>query len=99
MTRKPHLTAQEHAELGATLAAVRDELQARFVQVANAYPHAAPQVRHLDKALKALESARSALDSALAIEHSDAFDTRTYYPGQHGRPRLVVEHDIEAGPQ
>jgi len=94
MPRKTPLTPGEHAELGATLAAIRDELLRRSVRVANAYPANAPQVRHLNKALDALESTRSALDSALPREHPGAFDTHTYYPGEV-RPRLSVHRDQE----
>jgi len=94
MPRKTPLTPDEHAELGATLAAIRDELLARSVRVANAYPKTAPQVTHLNKALAAVDSARAALDSALAREHPGAFDTHTYYPGEV-RPRLSVHRDQE----
>lgn len=94
MARKTPLTPDEHAELGAALAAIRDDLLRRSVRVAGAYPTNAPQVRHLNKALDALDSARSALDSALARDHPGAFDTHTYYPGE-ARPRLAVRHDPE----
>jgi len=90
MTRKTPLTAQEHADLGAALAAIRDELLRRSVQVANAYPKTAPQATHLDKAVKAVDSARCDLDNALARDHPDAFDTHTYYPDQEDRARVLA---------
>ena len=86
---KSRLTPEDHADLGATLAAIRNELLHRAVQVTNAYPKTEPQVRHLNNAVDALDSARSALDNALARDYPNAFDPETYYP-QDDRGRLVV---------
>jgi hypothetical protein len=77
---KPGLTPREHAELGRVLADIHRELVRREIQVANAYPRTSPQVRRLEAATEALGSARAALDSALAREHPDQFQTDTYYP-------------------
>lgn len=86
---KSRLTPKEHADLGATLAAIHDELVHRAVQVANAYPRTEPQVRHLNNAVDAVERARCALDNALARDYPDDFATSVYYP-HDDRARLVL---------
>lgn len=89
---KSRLTPEDHADLGATLAAIRDELLQRAVQVANAYPKTAPQIRHLNSAVEALDQARSDLDNALARDYPDEFAPSVYYP-QDDRGRLVLRRD------
>ena len=89
---KPRLTPEDHADLGAVLAAIRAELLQRAVQVANAYPKTEPQATHLNNAVDALDSARSALDSVLARDYPDAFDSETYYP-QDDRGRLELRRN------
>lgn len=81
MARKPGLTRQQHIQLGAELAALRDEVQNRYVTVANAYPKTSRQSATLKKALDALDTARCALDNALALEDPDGFEPSVYYPG------------------
>jgi hypothetical protein len=88
MARKPGLTQQQHVQLGGELAALRDEVQTRFVTVANAYPKTAKQTLELRKALSALDAARCALDNALAREDWDGFEPRVYYPGDD-RPTIA----------
>lgn len=87
---KPRFTPEEHAEVGQVLAAIRDELVRRHVQVANAYPRTSPAPRALVKALNALEEARSALDSALFQEHPEVAQPSVYYPSQEDRGSVVI---------
>ncbi|HBF84961.1 MAG TPA: hypothetical protein DD420_35045 [Streptomyces sp.] len=83
MTSKPKLTADEHADLGKRLAAVRNELQVLEVQLGNAYPRSGPQAapaRNLEKARKAIDKARCDLENALFHEHPEQAQTTVYYP-------------------
>ncbi|MFJ8934211.1 hypothetical protein ACIRL0_00615 [Streptomyces sp. NPDC102365] len=85
---KPRLTHDQHTSLGRTLAAIRDELTHRTTQLANTYPQTGPEAlpaRKLRAAASALDSARSALDSALFREHPDQAETTVYYPHPEDR--------------
>ena len=90
---KPRPTPAEHAELGSALAALRDEVQRRHVQVAHAYPQSSPQAVQLKRALESLDSARSALDDALCREDPEGFDGKVYYPGADNRARVEFRTD------
>jgi hypothetical protein len=88
MTKKPRLTHEQHVDLGRALFRMHDELTLRYVEVANVYPRSGPEsvaAKKLHVALQALRQARSALDSALFIEHSDVAEATVYYPGSEGR--------------
>lgn len=77
---KPGLSLLEHADLGQVLADIARELVRRDCQVANAYPRGSVQARKLSAATEALNTARAALDSALAQEHPNEFSPEVYYP-------------------
>lgn len=85
---KPRLTHGQHADIGRTLAAIRDELTHRTGQLKNAYPQTGPEAlpaRKVTAATRALDEARSALDSALFREHPDTAETTVYYPHPEDR--------------
>jgi len=96
---KPRLTVAEHAELGAVLAGISDELTRRYCQIANAYPPAAPQVKYLDSACTQLNAVRNFLDNALADEHPAEFDRvpAVYYPAKQNRARIVCGEPAREG--
>lgn len=80
---KPGLTMEEHQDLGLSLAHVRDELQKRIIQLANAYPQAGPEAvpeELLKEALKTLESVRYELDKIMCDEYPDDDTQDAYYP-------------------
>ena len=80
---KPKLTFEQHVDMGRALESVRNELQRRHVQLANAYPRSGPEggpAKKLEAAFKAVNEARSELDSALFREHPDEAETTVYYP-------------------
>jgi hypothetical protein len=82
MTKKTPLTFEQHEELGRTLEQIRNALQTRYVQVANAYPQTGPNsvaVRKLKSALADVNEARSALDSAVFREYPEQAETTVYY--------------------
>ena len=88
---KPRLTLEEHDDLGRTLAGIRDELNRRVTQLANAYPRTGPEAvpfMKLRAALEELESARCALDNAVFREHPNTAETTVYYP--HPEDRSVI---------
>lgn len=78
---KPRFTPEQHHEIGRQLKSLRDGVLDALVQVHHAYPKTGPEAKALTLALRKLDSARCALDSAFCNEHRDAFSTRAYYPG------------------
>lgn len=85
---KPRLSLEEHEELGATLAAIHDELVHRVTQLSNAYPRSGLEgapYRKLKAAEEALNQARAELDHALFREYPRTGDTTTYYPHPEDR--------------
>lgn len=97
MATKSRPTLDQHAELGRTLAGLRDELQHRVTQLRNAYPQTGPEAlpaRKLTEACKAIDEARDLLENALYREHPQEAATHVYYPQlQH---RAIVT-DLVAG--
>lgn len=90
---KPKLTHDEHAEMGLTLASIRDELLHRSVQLANAYPQSGPPAlpaKKLDAAIRAIDEARSELENALFREHPETAQTTVYYPHSEDRVRAPI---------
>ncbi|MFE7837447.1 hypothetical protein ACFU53_15835 [Streptomyces sp. NPDC057474] len=88
MTKKPRFTHDEHADMGRTLAAIRDELTRRSVQLKGAYPRSGPDATPAQKladAARAIDQARSALEGALFREHPDTAETTVYYPHPEDR--------------
>ncbi|NGO43787.1 hypothetical protein [Streptomyces ureilyticus] len=88
MTKKPRFTHDEHADMGRTLAAIRDELTRRSVQLKGAYPRSgleAAPAQKLDDAVRAIDQARHTLDSTLFREHPDTAETTVYYPHPEDR--------------
>ncbi|MBT2401509.1 hypothetical protein [Streptomyces sp. ISL-100] len=91
MTKKPKLTVEEHASIGARLAGIRDELTTLYVELANAYPQSGPEAapaRKAEKALKSIDDARSDLENALYWEHPEQAATTTYYPHREDRAQV-----------
>jgi hypothetical protein len=78
------LTIEEHRELGAELKTVRSVLMKRSVQVGNTYGVTAKTHRRIDKALRALEGAKSELENQLFLDHPKEATHGVYYEG--GRP-------------
>jgi hypothetical protein len=90
---KPRLTQAEHIDLGRTLAGIHDELVRRTVQLKNTYPQTGPEAlpaRELAAAIRALNEARSALDTAAFREHPGTAATTDYYPHPEGRATVQV---------
>lgn len=91
MATKTRLTPDDHTDMGRTLAAIRDELIHRRVRLENAYPRTGTSglpARKLAAAARALDEARSVLDSALFREHPDTAETTVYYPHPEDRPPI-----------
>lgn len=85
---KPRLTHDEHADLGRALAGIRDELNRRVAQLGNAYPQTGPESKPRQKvaeAVRAIDEARNALDSALFREHPETADPAIYWPAPEER--------------
>lgn len=85
---KTRLTAEEHIELGKTLADIRNDLQRRSVRVGNAYATTGEKgipYRKLSAAVKALDEARNKLERAYFDEYPDTAEVWHYYPTA-GRP-------------
>jgi hypothetical protein len=85
---KPRLTLEEHQDLGLSLACVRDELEKRTAQLADAYPRSGPEAvpgKLLIDALRLLESARCELDHMMFREHWDDGTPAVYYPDDDQR--------------
>lgn len=88
---KKRPTRDQHTDIGRTLAAIRDELTHRSVQLGNAYPRTGPEAlpaRKLTTAVKAIDDARWALENALFREHPDTAETSVYYPHPEDRRDL-----------
>jgi hypothetical protein len=80
---KPRMTLEQHVEMGRALAGIREGLQHRSVQIANAYPRSGREAipaRKLQAAIERLDEARSALENAMFDEHPDEGTTNVYYP-------------------
>lgn len=85
MPQKSRLTYDEHVELGRALNKQCAELRPLSVQVATAYPlsgSAGKPGRKLQAAVRAIEEAKAALDTALFSEHPEQAEVTIYYPGQ-----------------
>ncbi|MGW8364548.1 hypothetical protein ACWGK1_28790 [Streptomyces wedmorensis] len=88
---KPRLTFEEHLEMGRSLSSMRDELQRRAIQLANAYPRYGQEgipAKKLDAAFEALETARTELDHLMFQEHPEQGTTKVYYPDAEDRVRF-----------
>ncbi|WP_326787854.1 hypothetical protein [Streptomyces sp. NBC_00151] len=95
MTRKQRLSPQQHTDMGRALAAIRDELTHRTTQLANAYPQTGADgfpTRKLRIAARAVDDARSALDSTLFREHPNQAETTTYYPYLEDREASAIAY-------
>jgi hypothetical protein len=70
--KKPKLTLQEHREFGAALKAFRNRLLIKYeVRILNAEPKNSPPVKAVQKALKAVDELRSAMDEVLFQDYFD----------------------------
>ncbi|MGW3984300.1 hypothetical protein [Streptomyces mirabilis] len=95
---KPRLTRDEHDDLGRTLAGIRDELNRRTLQLANAYPRTGPEAtpyKRLANIVDELDAVRAALDHALFREHPDTGETTVYYPYPEDRSIVRPPDHIE----
>ncbi|GGQ33196.1 hypothetical protein [Streptomyces roseolilacinus] len=84
------MTFEQHVEMGQALAAMRDELLSRHVDLANAYPlsgREALPAKKLEAAYRAIDEARSELENALFREHPEVAQTSVYYPAAEDRVR------------
>ncbi|MEU2584515.1 hypothetical protein ABZ612_16465 [Streptomyces avermitilis] len=93
MTRKQRLSPEQHADMGRSLAAIRDELTHRVAQLANAYPQTGAEglpTRKLRIAARSVDDARSALDNTLFREHPNQAETTTYYPHLEDREAAAI---------
>lgn len=99
MAKKTPLTRDEHVDMGRTLAGIHSELTRRLVQLEWAYSRTGRDgeaVRKVSAAVRALDEARSALDSVVCREYSDDGATAVYYPPREDRAvvgRPVTEPD------
>ena len=80
MKTKQRFSVEQHWLMGQLLYHTYMALQSQLVIIGNVYPLKSPQVRRLERSLKELGEARSAMDSALFQEHPDAASTQAYYP-------------------
>jgi hypothetical protein len=83
MPKKPGLTLDEHTELGAELAAMRERLGKITVQLSHAYPN--PVAGLAVRAQADLDRLRSKLDEMVFREHpglSTKSNSKVYYPGR-----------------
>jgi hypothetical protein len=78
---KRRFSLEEHWIIGTLLHSAHSAVQSLLLAVSKVYPLRSPQVRQLERAVKALTAARSSLDSAMFQEYGDAASTRAYYPG------------------
>ncbi|WP_228981453.1 hypothetical protein [Streptomyces sp. DH12] len=88
---KPRFTLDQHAEMGRTLAGLRDELAHRRTALLNAYPRSGPEAapaRHLADAIEAVDKARSALEDLHYAETPDIASTGTYWPQAENRATI-----------
>jgi hypothetical protein len=86
---KPRLTFEQHVVVGASLAAIRDELLTVGVTVANAYPKASRSSRSLLRALSLIDEARWGLDSDVHREHPAVASPENYYPDRRATRRTT----------
>ncbi|WP_354643899.1 hypothetical protein [Kitasatospora camelliae] len=90
---KPRLTQDEHIELGAKLAGMREELVHCQTQLARAYPRSGPEARAhqlIKSAVDDLDKARSDMENQCFAEHPDTAATTDYYPHSEDRAAVVV---------
>jgi hypothetical protein len=81
-------TLEQHAEMGRTVAGLRDELLRRSIQLENAYPKTGREsrpARCLDEAREAVDQARMALETLHYEEAPRVASTSTYYPLEEDR--------------
>ncbi|GGU62657.1 hypothetical protein [Streptomyces lavendofoliae] len=81
MTKKTRLTYEEHLEMGRELYRLRNELMELGIRIRNAYPKADRAVKKIQTTQDAIDQTRAVMDSHLAKEHPERFDTKVYYPG------------------
>ncbi|KUJ38963.1 hypothetical protein ADL25_22275 [Streptomyces sp. NRRL F-5122] len=87
---KSRFSPEEHAEMGAMLAAIHGELIRSAVRTANAYPRTMIAPKKLDDAVRALTLARAALEAAFAVERPDLARDRAYFPNTEDRRKLTL---------
>uniref|UniRef100_A0AAU2AEC1 Uncharacterized protein n=1 Tax=Streptomyces sp. NBC_00093 TaxID=2975649 RepID=A0AAU2AEC1_9ACTN len=100
MTKRglPH---PDHLRLGQILSGVRNQLLREQVALHNAYPQAgmrALPAKQLGAAIKALDTARNALENAVFEEHPALAETSDYYPYEEHRAEVVVPEKPGSGP-
>lgn len=94
MPTKTPLTIAEHEDFGAVLAGIRSELLGRKVRLENGYARTGADgaaARLQQKAISALDDARSELDSRLYREFPHDARPQVYYPAADSA--LVVRRD------
>jgi hypothetical protein len=86
MPKKSGLTKEQHFGLGRDLARIQDEVNEMIKAVGTAYLSNGREVKALERAGRAVEMARSVLDSAACRDlPGDPAATDAYYPADAGR--------------
>lgn len=81
---KPRYTMDQHKDLGRELYEMRERLTRLVIELSAAYPMSCRGYKHLVKAKRWLDQARSAMDDELFKEHGERPShelLRVYYPG------------------
>ncbi|HEQ71009.1 MAG TPA: hypothetical protein ENN69_00840 [Spirochaetia bacterium] len=79
--KKPGFTLDEHRFVGRELFDLRDRILQLYVKTGNAYALKEPAAGLLNRALHALDKARSELENRMFEQHGDAGRIDYYYPG------------------
>jgi len=93
MSRMPPLTMDEHRELGAVLASMRDELAKTVTRISGHLPKSHPAVQRLLAAVAQIDKARIALEGRMFADHNDGgpegADISVYYPVRDARRQVT----------
>lgn len=82
MSKRRPYTLEEHQQVGADLAAMRNRLQKIGIDIANRYGKTKRVGRTALRMLEALDSVRCQMDSEACRDLGAKFNTRLYYPGE-----------------
>jgi len=81
MPRQP-MTLVEHRELGGVLLMIRGTLLRAYVELSDRYGATSKAGRTSDRALRAVDDLRSALDEQLVRDLPTDLDATVYYPAE-----------------
>lgn len=88
MTPQP-MTLVEHRELGGALVTIRGTLMRTSAELAGRYGEASKAGRASDRALRAVDGMRSAMDEQFVRDLPAAFDATVYYPAGRSAIREI----------